>query len=182
MIFIKLYLTFLKIGTFAFGGGYATIPLIKKFVVEDNGWLTMTEFIDVVSISQMTPGPIAVNCATFVGQKIAGLAGGIIATLGVVTTQSILMLILGYFLFKKQKTFKFINYMIVGIKACVVSLIFLTAISLIQSTIFTTQINIPALITFLIGIILYLRKVSMYKLLLIGGTVGLILNLIMVIF
>lgn len=181
MIFIKLYLTFLKIGTFAFGGGYATISLIKKFVVEDNNWISMTEFMDIMSISQMTPGPIAVNCATFVGQKIAGIPGGIIATAGVITTQSILMLILGYFLFKKQKTFKFINYMIIGIKACVVSLILITAISLIQTTIFTENINIASLTTFILGVILYIKKFSIYKILVSGALLGFLINIIIAI-
>lgn len=179
MMFLKLYLTFLKIGTFAFGGGYATIPLIRKFVVEENGWLTMSEFIDVVSISQMTPGPIAINCATFVGQKIGGILGSIVATTGFITTQSILMLLLGYFLFKKRKTFKGLNYMLIGIKACVVSLIFITALSLIQSSILTNPLNISAMVTFVVGLILYLRKVSLYKLLLIGGVVGLIINIVL---
>ncbi|WP_455256597.1 chromate transporter [Peptoniphilus asaccharolyticus] len=179
MIFFKLYITFLKIGALSFGGGYATIPLIRKFVVEENGWMNMSEFLDIVSISQMTPGPIAINCATFVGQKIGGILGSIIATSGVVTVQSILMLSLGYFLFKKHKTFKILNYMLVGIKACIVSLIFITAISLIKSSILTESINIPALATFVIGFVLYLRKVNLYRLLLIGGGIGLIINIVL---
>lgn len=62
----------MKIGALAFGGGYATIPLIKKFIVDENNWIQMSEFTDIVSISQMTPGPLSVNSATFVGQKVGG--------------------------------------------------------------------------------------------------------------
>lgn len=178
MTYLKLYFTFLKIGTLAFGGGYATIPLIRRFVIEENHWLDMTEFLDVVSISQMTPGPIAINSATFVGQKIGGLLGGIIATVGVVTTQSILMIILGYFLFHKHKQFVVIDNMIIGIKACVISLVFLTAASLTKSSIFPQSVNIPALVTFVIGAVLYYKKVSLYRLLIIGASVGLLLNIL----
>lgn len=100
---IDLYLTFLKIGMMAFGGGYAVIPLIDEFVVEGNKWMNSKEFLDLISISQMTPGPIAINSATFVGQKVDGIIGSIVATLGVITPQFILMMILGYFLFSKNK-------------------------------------------------------------------------------
>lgn len=179
MTYLKLYFTFLKIGTLAFGGGYATIPLIRKFVIEENHWLDMTEFLDVVSISQMTPGPIAINSATFVGQKVGGFLGGIIATVGVITTQSILMIFLGYFLFHKHKQFVVLDYMINGIKACVISLVFLTAISLTKSSIFTQNINIPALVTFIIGAILYYKKVNLYRLILIGASIGLLLNILL---
>ena len=102
---IALFLVFVKIGCFAFGGGYAVIPLISKFVVEENAWLSMKELIDLISISQMTPGPIAINSATFVGQKVYGLVGSIIATAGFVLPQLVLMLVLGYFLFTKNKKF-----------------------------------------------------------------------------
>ena len=76
MIYLKLFLSFLQIGLFSFGGGYAAMPLIQEQVVTQHGWLTMTEFTDLITISQMTPGPIAINAATFVGSKIAGVPGG----------------------------------------------------------------------------------------------------------
>src|SRR5699024_7133951 len=101
---------------------------IERYVVNENGWLIMEEFIDLISISQMTPGPIAVNAATFVGQKVGGFVGAVIATLGVITPQFILMMILGYFLFSKGKKFKALDWILNGIKAGVVSLILITAI------------------------------------------------------
>ena len=80
MIYLQLFLSFLQIGMFSFGGGYAAMPLIQGQVVTLHGWLTISEFTDLITISQMTPGPIAVNSATFVGMKIAGIPGAIVAT------------------------------------------------------------------------------------------------------
>ena len=82
MIYLQLFLSFLQIGLFSFGGGYAAIPLIQGQIVDQHGWLSMAEFTDLITISQMTPGPIAINSATFVGIKIAGLPGAAVATLG----------------------------------------------------------------------------------------------------
>ena len=73
MIYLKLFWSFFQIGLFSVGGGYAAMPLIQHQVVELNNWLTMQEFVDIITISQMTPGPIAINSATFVGIQIAGL-------------------------------------------------------------------------------------------------------------
>lgn len=99
-ILIKLFWAFLKIGTFSFGGGYAMLPFIQKEVVESNGWISMSEFTDIIGISQMTPGPVAINSATFVGYKIDGVLGSIFATLGVVTTSFILVTIISKILNK----------------------------------------------------------------------------------
>ena len=82
MIYLQLFLSFLQIGLFSFGGGYAAMPLIQAQIVDAHGWLTMSEFTDLITISQMTPGPIAVNSATFVGINIAGIPGAIVATIG----------------------------------------------------------------------------------------------------
>jgi len=75
--YLELIVTFFKIGAFSFGGGYAMIPLIQK-EIEKHGWMTATEFIDIIAIAEMTPGPIAVNAATFVGYKTAGIWGGLL--------------------------------------------------------------------------------------------------------
>ena len=86
MIYIQLFLSFLQIGLFSFGGGYAAMPLIQNQVVDTYHWLSMTEFTDLITISQMTPGPIAINSATFVGMKIADIPGAVIATIGCILT------------------------------------------------------------------------------------------------
>ena len=87
---------FFKIGLFSFGGGYAMLPLIQQEIVVNNNWLTLSEFIDVVAISQVTPGPIAINAATFVGYKMAGVLGSMAATLGVVTPSLLVVLTLTF--------------------------------------------------------------------------------------
>ena len=94
MIYLHLFLSFLQIGLFSFGGGYAAMPLIQGQVVTLHGWLTMSEFTDLITISQMTPGPIAVNSATFVGLKIAGLPGALVATAGCILPSCIIVTIL----------------------------------------------------------------------------------------
>lgn len=181
ILLLELYLTFFKIGALAFGGGYATIPLIERYVVNENSWLVMEEFLDLISISQMTPGPIAVNSATFVGQKVGGLVGSIVATLGVVTPQFILMMFLGYFLFAKGKKFKALDWILNGIKAGVASLILITALELIQTSIFPegiVNIKIVPAITFVIGFILYIKKIDVLKLIAIGAIMGIALNFV----
>ena len=82
MIYLELFLSFLQVGLFSVGGGYAAMPIIQSSVVEKYGWLTMSEFTDLITIAEMTPGPIAINSATFVGVRIAGVAGAVVATLG----------------------------------------------------------------------------------------------------
>ena len=82
MIYIQLFLSFLQVGALSFGGGYAAMPLIQEQVVNLHSWLSMSEFTNLITIAEMTPGPIAVNSATFVGIKVAGLPGAIAATAG----------------------------------------------------------------------------------------------------
>lgn len=180
---INLFLVFIKIGCFAFGGGYAVIPLISKFVVEENNWLSMIELVDLISISQMTPGPIAINSATFVGQKIHGLLGSITATIGFVIPQLLLMFMLGYFLFTKNKKFKVLDYALNGIKAAIVSLIFITALDLFKTSIFKgeysfSSINLACLLCFIPALFLYYKKVGLFKLIAMGAVLGIAINLI----
>lgn len=103
MTYLKLLWAFIQIGLFSFGGGYSTIPLIQDQIVETNHWLTMREFADIVTISQMTPGPVAINAATFVGARIAGPLGSITATVGCILPSSIIVTVLGIVYFKYQR-------------------------------------------------------------------------------
>ena len=82
MIYLQLFFSFIQVGMFSIGGGYAAMPLIQNQVVELHPWITMAEFTDLVTIAEMTPGPIAINAATFVGIRIAGLPGAVAATMG----------------------------------------------------------------------------------------------------
>lgn len=102
MIWIKLFLKFFKIGLFSFGGGYAMIPLIEREITS-NQWMNPDEFGNIIAIAEMTPGPIAVNTATFVGYKVLGILGGVVATLGVAMPSILIILIVADFFFKFLK-------------------------------------------------------------------------------
>ena len=95
MIYLQLFLSFFQIGLFSFGGGYAAMPLIQGQIVKIHGWMTMSEFTDLITISQMTPGPIAVNSATFVGLRVAGYVGAVVATLGCILPSCIIVTEIG---------------------------------------------------------------------------------------
>ena len=103
MIYLQLFLSFLQVGLFSVGGGYAAIPLIQSQVVTTHSWLTTAEFIDLTTIAEMTPGPIAINAATFVGIRVAGLSGAIIATLGSITPALFLVSLLAKLYLRYQK-------------------------------------------------------------------------------
>ena len=89
MIYFQLFLAFLQIGAFSFGGGYAAMPLIQAQVIEKYHWLTLNDFTNLITIAEMTPGPIAVNSSTFVGNQVAGIPGAIVATIGCILPASL---------------------------------------------------------------------------------------------
>ena len=104
MIYLELFLSFLQVGLFSVGGGYAAMPIIQSSVVEKYGWLTMSEFTDLITIAEMTPGPIGINSATYVGFTATGSVwGSVIATFAVVLPSFILMLTISKFFLKYQK-------------------------------------------------------------------------------
>lgn len=139
---LQLFLSFAKIGAFSFGGGYAMIPLISREVVESRGWLSMPEFIDVIALSQATPGPVGINSATYVGYKIGGFWGSVAATTGVVVPSFIIMVILGHLFFRFSDV-GFVKDMFRGIRPVVVALILAAAISVMSTSV--TGV-IPALV------------------------------------
>ena len=100
MIYLQLFLSFLKIGAFSFGGGYAAMPMIQQQVVDAYHWLSVSEFGDLVTISQMTPGPIAINAATFVGIRVVGWQGALCATMGCVFPACVIVTVIAYFYVK----------------------------------------------------------------------------------
>ncbi|MGI5838717.1 MAG: chromate transporter [bacterium] len=103
MILWTLFISFFKIGAFSFGGGYAMLPLIQKEIIERHGYLTLEEFSDIIAIAEMTPGPIAINSATFVGYKTAGVAGSAVSTFGVVLPSFLVILLAAVFFTRFQK-------------------------------------------------------------------------------
>ncbi|MCD8478842.1 MAG: chromate transporter [Candidatus Cloacimonetes bacterium] len=110
MIYLNMIFTFFKIGLFSFGGGYAILAMIQQEVVIKNAWLTEAEFVQIVAISQMTPGPIAINAATFIGYQKAGILGGLLCTLGVILPSLIIMLLItvSYLKLRKQRWFQMV--------------------------------------------------------------------------
>ena len=122
MILFELFVVYCQIGLFAFGGGYAAMPLIQSLVVDGKGWLSMAEFADLTTIAEMTPGPILVNSATFVGQKIAGLSGALICTIGAVLPSFIIVLALAYF-YTKYRELKLVKNILTTLRPAVVAMI-----------------------------------------------------------
>jgi chromate transporter len=122
MIYLQLIWSFFQIGLFSIGGGYASISLLRQQVVQTHGWLTMQEFTDIITISQMTPGPIAINSATFVGIRIAGIGGAVAATIGCILPSLMIVLTLAY-LYYKYKQLSLVQGVLSGLRPAVVGLI-----------------------------------------------------------
>ena len=119
----QVFLTFFKIGGFTFGGGYAMIPLIQHEAVEKRKWVTDEDILDIVAIAESTPGPIAINSATFVGYRAAGVLGSVAATLGVVLPSFVIILALSFVLAQFQDN-QYVQYAFRGIQAGVMALLF----------------------------------------------------------
>ena len=122
MIYLQLFLSYLKIGFFGFGGGYAMLSLIQNEIVEQRGWLTSTQFADIVAVSQITPGPIAINSATYIGYEVAGIYGSVIATFAVCLPSLTLMLLLTWF-FIRHRDNRYIQTVVKAVGPIVVGMI-----------------------------------------------------------
>ena len=131
MILLRLFLTFLKIGAVAFGGGYVMIPLMRDECLE-NGWLTEAELLDFIAVSESTPGPIAVNMATFVGSSQAGILGALVATLGVVLPSFCVILLVAAAL-RQLLRYRGVRAVLSGVRPVVVALILSTALTMFLS-------------------------------------------------
>ncbi len=130
MVYLELFWSFLQIGLFSVGGGYAAMPLIEHQVVELHNWMTMQEFVDIITISQMTPGPIAINSATFVGIQIAGLPGAIVATLGCVFPSCVIVLTLAWVYFR-YRNLSVVQGVLGGLRPAVVAMIASAGLSIL---------------------------------------------------
>ena len=119
---MPLFLSFLKIGAFTFGGGYAMIPIIQKEMVEKHKWISDDDILEIIAIAESTPGPIAINTATFVGYKVCGFFGAMLATLGVVLPSFVIIFAISYVLRQFQES-KVVQYAFNGIRAGVLALI-----------------------------------------------------------
>lgn len=185
MIYWYLFYEFAKVGLFCVGGGYASMPLIQKAVVDTWGWLTLAEFIDIFTISQMTPGPIGINAATFAGTKIAGIGGAISATVGFVTPSLFLGIILAK-LFFKYGDIGAIRGVLNGLRPAVIALITAAALSFILLAVWNTE-TLPtawskfspsSLLILILAYIAVIKKVGVIKILFASGILGLLTGFI----
>jgi chromate transporter len=139
MIYLELFWSFFQIGLFSFGGGYAAVPLIQSQIVETKHWLDMSQFADLITIAEMTPGPIAVNCATFVGKQIAGLPGALICTLGCIFPAFVIVLLLSW-IYMKYRSLKTMQGVLAGLRPAVVAMIASAGLSLLCLALFNESL------------------------------------------
>lgn len=189
-IYLLLFLEFFKIGLFTFGGGYAMIPLIKEVVLE-YGWLTESEFYNFIGICESTPGPIAINMATYIGARQADLLGSICATVGVILPSFIIIILIAALLKNIIKN-PYVQAFLAGIKPVVLGLIASTGLILFAKAIGyvnlkTFNFNLPATIIFGVLVILYFgvlklfkKKLSAVSIILISAILGILISIIVV--
>ena len=135
MIFWELFVSYLKIGFFGFGGGYAMLSLIQNEVVVQHAWMTNAEFADIVAVSQITPGPIAINSATFVGLQLGGLPGALVATAGCVLPSCIIVLTLAY-VYYHYRGLSMVQGVLAGLRPAVVAMIASAGVTLVNLSFF----------------------------------------------
>jgi len=187
MIYLTLFYEFFKIGLFTFGGGYAMIPLIKETVLKFS-WLTESEFFDLIGVCESTPGPIAINMATYIGSIKGNIFGSIVATLGVVLPSFIIILLIASVLKNLTKN-RFFKGFMTGVKPVIVALILSTGVMLLLKSIGFTSIkefsfNLKASITLLVISAIYFgykkifnKKLSTITLIIISAVLGILINL-----
>lgn len=180
MIYLELFLSFFQIGLFSFGGGYAALPLIEQELIHVQGWITNQQFIDILTLSEMTPGPIAINAATFSGNQVAGIFGGVIATIGVTMPSVIIVLTLAYFFFKYQ-SLTMVQGIIQGVRPAVVALIAAAGVTIFMTAMFGhsdwpvafSEINWISVSLFALGIFIMRKfKASPIQVMVMTGVVG----------
>lgn len=135
MIYLQLFLSFLQIGAFSFGGGYAAMPLIQEQVVELHGWLTLGAFTDLVTIAEMTPGPIAVNAATFVGTQVGGPLGAVTATAGCILPSCLFVTALAW-IYTKYRKMSLLQGVLKSLRPAVVAMIAKAGLTILISSFF----------------------------------------------
>lgn len=171
MNLLKLFISFLKIGAFSFGGGYAMLPLIQKEIIDVHGWLTTKEFIDILAVVEMTPGPIAINSATFLGYKVGGVLGSVVATVAVVLPSIIIILFIAHFLSKFRNS-PYVDWAFKGIRPVVLGLITSASLSVSKDAI----VDIKSFI--LMSVLFYLTSFKKFHPILtivIAGIIGVII-------
>ena len=176
MIYLQLFFSYLKIGFFGFGGGYAMLSFIQNEIVEQRGWLTATQFADIVAVSQITPGPIAINSATYIGYTIAGVGGSVIATFAVCLPSLTLMLLLTRF-FLRHRENRYIQMVVKAVTPIVVGMIASAALLLMFPRVGANENFTDIWSWLLFFAVLYgsYRKVNPILMILLSAVVGVVL-------
>lgn len=172
---MSLFVTFFKIGLFTFGGGYAMISQIKEYIVEKKKWISEEELLDIITIAESTPGPIAINMATYVGYKKMKILGSLCATLGVVLPSFIIIYIISLFL-QKFMEFEIVQYLFVGINCSVAFLIVKTGFSLLKNIEKKIVPTVTFIIVFILMVLFEIIGISFSSIyfIIIGGAIGII--------
>ncbi len=165
MICIRLFLAFVSIGAFSFGGGYAAMPLIQSQVVERYGWISLADFADLVTIAEMTPGPIAVNAATFVGNQVAGIPGAAAATAGCILPSCLFVTALAW-LYMRFRHMALLKKILESLRPAVVSMILTSGLTILTAAFFQNgqfsvadqNLSLRAVVYFLAALFFLRRK------------------------
>ncbi|MDD4839930.1 MAG: chromate transporter [Clostridia bacterium] len=181
MIYLELLWVFIQVGLLSIGGGYAALPIIQSLVVDGNGWLTFAEFSELITIAEMTPGPISLNAATFVGIQMAGIPGALVATLGMILPACIIVTLLA-FLYTKFKSIKSIQGVLKQLRPAIVGLIAAAFLTLFINAIWGDKSNITLATTnwvsisvFILSLLaLRIKKINPILILIVSGIVGMI--------
>lgn len=177
MIYLQLFWVYLKIGLLGFGGGYAMLSMIQFEVVEKHAWMTMSEFADVVALSQMTPGPISINCATYVGYQVGGIFGSLLASFSIVLPSLILLYFVLRYLFKHKDNF-IIKTTLRDLKPFIAGLIFAAAMLMMNKTTFSDfgigENNVSVIICAVTFVAIFFFKVNPMIMIALSGVAGLV--------
>ncbi|MGN0160622.1 MAG: chromate transporter [Lachnospiraceae bacterium] len=187
MLLLKLFFSFIQVGLFSVGGGYAAIPLIQEQIVNIHGLMTMEEFSDLITVAEMTPGPISINSATFVGMRLAGIPGVLLCSIGCIIPSFCICLTLAHFYYK-YRTVSGVQVVLGSLRPAVVALIGSAGASILMLGLFQTNIfsaalsnlRIVELVIFLVALfILRKYKASAISIILGSGVVGTLIYVIM---
>lgn len=173
---LQLFISFLKIGALSFGGGYAALPLIQDQITVQHPWMSLSQFTDLISIAEMTPGPIAINSATFVGINLAGFPGALVATLGCIIPSFVFVSVLGYFYYKYGEL-TLIKGILSGLRSSVVAMICSAGLTIFLLSVFgksiDLDINYIAIVIMIVDfVLLRWKKMNPIIILLFSGIVG----------